>query len=613
MKLTAVLMSCLLLASNAAAMPAFAEDALPTVAGAALDITRVTLSLSEQPAETQNGFIQTEDGSVAYYVEGEKLTGHFSVTTDYVKGDLEGSGTVDAEDASCILIAAAESAVSGISPQEYLAEVNEQISTSYQAEQVADINDDGQIDASDAAELLVYVARIGAGEHLNPLGCGQFYADKNGILQQGWIKSGSEVYYAGEDYALAEGWTELDGNSYYFSENAVMQKGYLQYNDCIYYMGADGAMVTGWLDTGDAMYYFDTENGAQAFGVTEISESLYYFDETGALLTGGWLTTKDGVRYADDRGVLLTSFQTIDDAQYYFYGDGTMASGISAIGDDTYYFTEDGVQQFGWQELADGMHYFDDTTGIMAVGFTQMEDGTRYFTEEGVMLTDWQEIGSDRYYFDTEGLMATGLVVMDGEKYRFEENGIYHPITICLDAGHYAKYNHSPVNDAYWESDFTWKIHLYLKEALEGYGIEVITTREDKDTDLGLSARGYASEGCDLFLSLHSNACGIESVDGPLACCTVTGTADELGQMLADLVAEVMETNDPGKIWKRQGKDGDWYSVLWGATKVGTPAILLEHSYHTNKRATAWLLDDDNVKRMAEAEAALLAEYFGMK
>ena len=38
---------------------------------------------------------------------------------------------------------------------------------------------------------------------------------------------------------------------------------------------------------------------------------------------------------------------------------------------------------------------------------------------------------------------------------------------LCLDAGHYGKYNQSPVVPAYWESEFTWKFHLLLKSELE--------------------------------------------------------------------------------------------------------------------------------------------------
>ena len=38
---------------------------------------------------------------------------------------------------------------------------------------------------------------------------------------------------------------------------------------------------------------------------------------------------------------------------------------------------------------------------------------------------------------------------------------------ICIDAGHYGKYNQSPADSRYYESDFTWKLHLLQKKYLE--------------------------------------------------------------------------------------------------------------------------------------------------
>lgn len=185
---------------------------------------------------------------------------------------------------------------------------------------------------------------------------------------------------------------------------------------------------------------------------------------------------------------------------------------------------------------------------------------------------------------------------------------------ICLDAGHYGKYNRSPVNYAYYESDFSWKYHLLLKAELEKYGVMVITTRTAQAKDLALEARGKKAKGCDLFLSLHSNACGLPNVDYPLACCTVTGKANALGQKLANCVAEVMQTKQNGRIINRKGNGGsDYYGVLRGAASVGVPGILLEHSFHTNLKATNWLLDEANLKRMAAAEAQVIAEHYGLK
>ena len=184
---------------------------------------------------------------------------------------------------------------------------------------------------------------------------------------------------------------------------------------------------------------------------------------------------------------------------------------------------------------------------------------------------------------------------------------------ICLDAGHYGKYNQSPVNPAYWESEFTWKFHLMLKTELESRGIEVVTTRTEQDKDLDLVKRGQLAKDCDLFLSIHSNACGTESVDYPLACCTVNGTADVLGHELAEIVGSVMQTSGKPRITKKKQSDGrDWYGVLRGAASVSVPGILLEHSFHTNKRATEWLMNDTNLQRMASAEAEVIVEHYGV-
>lgn len=184
---------------------------------------------------------------------------------------------------------------------------------------------------------------------------------------------------------------------------------------------------------------------------------------------------------------------------------------------------------------------------------------------------------------------------------------------ICLDAGHYGKANQSPVVRAYYESEMSWKLHNMLREELQRYGFEVIVTRTDQKKDLALEARGRKSAGCDLFLSIHSNACGAESADHPLACVCVSGACNVLGFELAQTCAKVMETHNPGRIWKRKGSgNADYYGVLRGAAAVGTPGILMEHSFHTNTRATKWLLDDSNLRKLAQAEAQTIAEYFGV-
>lgn len=189
-------------------------------------------------------------------------------------------------------------------------------------------------------------------------------------------------------------------------------------------------------------------------------------------------------------------------------------------------------------------------------------------------------------------------------------------IKICLDAGHYAKYNRSPAIPEYYESDMNWKLHLLLKKYLEEYGFSVITTRADKEKDLNEYYRGTASNGCDLCISVHSNAVGNyvnENVDYPVVYVSLNGKGDAIGQKLVDCVETIMGTKQNGRIATRRGQNGDYYGVIRGATAVGTVGLIIEHSFHTNTRATQWLLDDGNLDKLAKAEADVIAAHYGVK
>ena len=149
---------------------------------------------------------------------------------------------------------------------------------------------------------------------------------------------------------------------------------------------------------------------------------------------------------------------------------------------------------------------------------------------------------------------------------------------ICLDAGHYGKYNRSPVVKEYYESDMNWKLHLLLKKYLEGYGFEVITTRAEQGENPELYDRGKTAEGCDLFMSLHSNAAYSTSevpadgthkneyVDRVDVYATLDGRAHDLAKRLADKIAEVMGTDQGGYVKTKKGTSGgEYYGVLRGA------------------------------------------------
>ncbi len=202
-------------------------------------------------------------------------------------------------------------------------------------------------------------------------------------------------------------------------------------------------------------------------------------------------------------------------------------------------------------------------------------------------------------------------------------------IKVMIDPGHNAYENQSPVYSPYWESVMTWKLSNYLQEELQALGVHADLTKSTLEEKPALQPRGHKSRGYDFFISIHSNAASYSSMDKPIALCyqnlswtTIDDTSREIGALLASKVAEVMETNQKGEIFQRlsaEDRDGtgvwddEWYGVLCGARYVGTPGILLEHSFHTNYRATLWLYNDENLKKLAKEEAAVIFEYFTEK
>lgn len=190
-------------------------------------------------------------------------------------------------------------------------------------------------------------------------------------------------------------------------------------------------------------------------------------------------------------------------------------------------------------------------------------------------------------------------------------------IKVCLDAGHNGKYNRSPAVREYYESDMNWKLHLLLKSALEAYGIEVVTTRANQNMTLGTINRGAASKGCDLFLSIHANAVGggvNEAVDYPLVIVQLDRKGEELGKTIGKVIRDTMGTAQPFDLWTKANSSGqEAYGVLRGAASVGTMGMILEHSFYTQTRACRWLMEDSNLTKLAQAEAAVIAEYFGVK
>ncbi len=200
---------------------------------------------------------------------------------------------------------------------------------------------------------------------------------------------------------------------------------------------------------------------------------------------------------------------------------------------------------------------------------------------------------------------------------------------ILIDAGHYSGYNQSPAHKAYYEGDRMWKLSQYLITALKGYGFTVISTKSSVNDYPKTSGkddvynRGAMAKGCDLAISLHSNACGTESVDRAVVIHPMSGKASAIAKKLGECVKSTMgvssyqlaqrDYNTGTYYYDAKAHSGkDYYGVIRGAVAQDVPGLIIEHGFHTNTKVAKWLMSDANLQKLAQAEAKVIAEHFGM-
>ncbi len=106
---------------------------------------------------------------------------------------------------------------------------------------------------------------------------------------------------------------------------------------------------------------------------------------------------------AEDADTVRTGWQQKNGKHYYFNEDGTKATGETEIDGTTYLFGYSGALKTDWQTIDGKRYYFDPVSGAPVYG--------------------WMDYFDNRYYIsETEGKL-TGLQVIDGVSYEFEEDG----------------------------------------------------------------------------------------------------------------------------------------------------------------------------------------------
>ena len=67
------------------------------------------------------------------------------------------------------------------------------------------------------------------------------------------------------------------------------------------------------------------------------------------------------------------------------------------------------------------------------------------------------------------------------------------------------------------------------------------------------------------------------------------------------------------QLYDRRYKRDEYYGVLRGARAVGTKRrFIIEHGFHTNTKTAKWLYNEENIKKVAYAEAKVIAQALGV-
>jgi len=209
-------------------------------------------------------------------------------------------------------------------------------------------------------------------------------------------------------------------------------------------------------------------------------------------------------------------------------------------------------------------------------------------------------------------------------------------IVIVLDPGHGGK-DPGAVSGIRYESYYNLQVALAAKAKLEANGNFIVyMTRSNDDTNPTLAERLYYAYtvDADAVISIHFNSGGATSIGGVEVYGSVLDRfyLGELGHKISAKVSAAAGINNRGVFrkkdygtvpyywseeyqWDIQGESelgvlSDYYGVItWGA-KFGIPSLIVEHAYLSNESDRQIIDNDAVLKKMGEADAEALIEYY---
>ena len=210
-------------------------------------------------------------------------------------------------------------------------------------------------------------------------------------------------------------------------------------------------------------------------------------------------------------------------------------------------------------------------------------------------------------------------------------------IKIVLDPGH-GKNSGAGIVKGFYEGSNNFEAVQYLKEELEKYkDVQIVVTRTAITDDPSLEERGKMGRDADLFFSWHSNAWSKEIAHGVSSFSSVRRDGQALCDAISAAVVAAFKECGVGscyyrgysqKKWDDSLPTVDYYGVLRNSTLLNptkavqgkTPedsackqSIIIEHGFHSNLDECKALNDPEKLKKIVQAEAAVIAKYYGLK
>lgn len=199
-------------------------------------------------------------------------------------------------------------------------------------------------------------------------------------------------------------------------------------------------------------------------------------------------------------------------------------------------------------------------------------------------------------------------------------------VVVVLDPGHGGSDPGASANGLI-EKSLNLNIALACKRELEQYnGVTVYMTR-DSDVSVGLKERADKAKawGADVFVSLHMNSAsaGANGVEVYYPNSNYNPDVHKEGKSLAEQIRQQLVSlglgdrgikEDPSTINGSypDGSRVDGYQVIRYCKLNGIPGIIVEHAFLTNPEDASKLKDSDFVRRLGVADAAGIANYFGL-